>query len=292
MRTQRRSAIVVLGLSALLLAGTGQAHADVLFNNGQVNVVNTTINDLVQVFNNTTVIFNTGGNVFSPPLSPLNPVAVSVLDTSQVINNGGMIVGVGNNISDIGLAASGNAVVNVFGGSIVSGTGLRASGSAVVNVFGGSIRGGNPLGPAIGLTASDNAVVDIFGGTLVGQGFIGGTSLSASGNAVVNVFGGSIGQGVFGGNEIDVTGAAQVTFYGSGFNLPFGPVLPRSGTLTGTLQNGNSIAINFNQFQNGQIFLAPPAVPEPSSLALFALGSLALAGWRRWRKRTPGSEAP
>jgi hypothetical protein len=30
--------------------------------------------------------------------------------------------------------------------------------------------------------------------------------------------------------------------------------------------------------------LPPPAVPEPSSLALLALGTAAVAGWRRWRK--------
>jgi hypothetical protein len=29
----------------------------------------------------------------------------------------------------------------------------------------------------------------------------------------------------------------------------------------------------------------PPAVPEPSTLALFALGTAALGGWHRWRKR-------
>lgn len=31
---------------------------------------------------------------------------------------------------------------------------------------------------------------------------------------------------------------------------------------------------------------ASTAVPEPSSLALLAFGGAALAGWRRWRKRT------
>ncbi len=33
-------------------------------------------------------------------------------------------------------------------------------------------------------------------------------------------------------------------------------------------------------------FQVPP-VPEPSSLALLTLGGVALAGWRRWKKRSP-----
>jgi hypothetical protein len=36
--------------------------------------------------------------------------------------------------------------------------------------------------------------------------------------------------------------------------------------------------------------LPPPAVPEPSSLALFGLGTAALAGWRKWRGRKGRSE--
>jgi hypothetical protein len=43
----------------------------------------------------------------------------------------------------------------------------------------------------------------------------------------------------------------------------------------------------FFQIDNLQIGAAPaPApVPEPSSLALLSLGGIALAGWRRWKKR-------
>ena len=36
----------------------------------------------------------------------------------------------------------------------------------------------------------------------------------------------------------------------------------------------------------GDVSVSPATIPEPSSLALLALGGGALAGWRRWRKRT------
>ena len=39
------------------------------------------------------------------------------------------------------------------------------------------------------------------------------------------------------------------------------------------------------QLQGTFVAAPPPTVPEPSSLALLSLGGLALAGWRRWKKR-------
>jgi hypothetical protein len=48
----------------------------------------------------------------------------------------------------------------------------------------------------------------------------------------------------------------------------------------------NGVNISFVNFGFSSPSLPPPtAVPEPSTLALLALGGGALAGWRRWKKR-------
>jgi hypothetical protein len=49
---------------------------------------------------------------------------------------------------------------------------------------------------------------------------------------------------------------------------------------------GAQVSFVNNGFSSAVAPPPPPAVPEPSTFALLALGGGALAGWRRWRKRT------
>ena len=68
-----------------------------------------------------------------------------------------------------------------------------------------------------------------------------------------------------------------ITVVGSGFNFPFGDVVPASGTLTGTLLDGTPIAVPFGRASTATITL----VPEPSPALLLAVGLLALGAARR-----------
>jgi hypothetical protein len=64
--------------------------------------------------------------------------------------------------------------------------------------------------------------------------------------------------------------------------LGVGSSTPIESFSIGVPPSGGSIG--FYVFDDVTFEAAPP-VPEPSSLALLALGGVALAGWRRWRKR-------
>jgi hypothetical protein len=108
-----------LALAAGLLLAA--APADIVFGDGATHVVTTPQNDFVMVQNNTTVIFNTGGNV-TPPTMAGERNGVSVNDTSTVTNNAGVITvttssGTNPTLAN-GVFATQNSVFTMTGGAI------------------------------------------------------------------------------------------------------------------------------------------------------------------------------
>ena len=147
--------------------------------------------------------------------------------------------------------------------------------NAIVTIDGGTIRqdiwamtrdgGSNLLTVSDGLIGTgidslyDSQVV-INGGVILSGG------LSSFGNSQIAVFGGSI-NGVFSAED-----DSTITIYGTNFNYGYGAITISSGTLTGTLANGNTINNNFNIYDNASIF----RVPEPGTMLLVCLGGFLL----------------
>ena len=287
-----RACSLLLAFIFLLLSSAPAAFADFIFNNGTTNTVTSPINDRVQILNNTVVIFNAGGNVTAfaslGGFLTASLAAVSVFDTSHVIDNAANLTGTmstgGCNVNTAsGLSAANTSVVSIVGGSlrgdISSGggfgctasntaSGLSARGSSMVSVSGGTFTGNISSGGFIdnfasGLSAWDDARVSVSGGTFTGLVSSGGggplraQGLSAAGNSQVSVSGGSFtASGASSNFGLLVLDNAQVTLFGNGFNFPLGPISALTGTITGTLQSGESINVSFSQSHSGQIILS------------------------------------
>ena len=193
---------------------------------------------------------------------------VTCVGDSQVSVSGGEIRGY--------LHAYDNSQVSVSGGSI--GRSLSAHGNSQVDVSGGSIDGG--------LAAYGDSQVSISGGSIK-HGSSPTWALVAWHNSRVTVSGGSIDGIVRAGKEGETT-TSVIIFEGGDFAINGTPVGWGEygtggrdfvhGALTGTLANGDSLDSEFYIYGDSRIVL----VPEPATLSLLTLGSLALL---RWRKR-------
>ena len=96
-------------------------------------------------------------------------------------------------------------------------------------------------------------------------------------SGTVNIYGGNISAGttenVGGFNTLGIWAhgsGTTITIAGSGFNFPYGPIGPTSGTLVGTLLDGSPINLTFSRPDAGKIIL----VPEPSGAMLGAMSFL------------------
>ena len=234
--------------------------------------------------------------------------------TGGIVNmSGGAVFGgnaSGGNAHAFGIFCENGGIANISGGIVSGGdAGGNASGNAhtygigvfggMVNMSGGVVLGGNALSSSFNAHAygilNNGGTVNISGGTVS----VGSYYESANGNVygifnnggTVNISGGMMTYGGASNNTHTYgiyNNGGVVNIYGRDFNYPDGPISVVSGTLTGTLANGDPITWTFYQ-NSGKVVLNSPhggAVPEPSSLVMFAgLGAMGLIGASRRRKR-------
>ncbi len=128
----------------------------------------------------------------------------------------------------------------------------------------------------LGVSSYEDSIINMSGG--IGFMYI------ANENSVINISGGltyfvesydNSRVNISGGSEILLLWTADnstVTIFGTHFNYGLGPIPNDSGRLTGMLQNGDPLDVDFVRFDNASIVL----VPEPATLLLLGLGGLML----------------
>jgi hypothetical protein len=236
-----------------------------------------------------TLTFSSGNHTFSSVLSSSDVPPVIAQGTTQLTVTGTVIANSGND--EPALLARDSAAVTVIGGRLsaqsagVDGVkpraGIRLLGNSRLIFHSGQIdESGSGINvDRAAILAEDNSQVQMFGGLAqaMGSGFDDDRSgILARGNSRVTVFGGSIvalGASEGAHHELRALDNATITVYGSGFNLPLGPISATSGRLTGNLLNGSPIDWSFSRGPGANIIL----VPEPSAEILILLGAATVA---------------
>jgi len=255
----QKHTIIILFIAAGLL--NNSASAIVEFNDGNQHTIDYAIDDGVfvdwQTPNAGTEVELVSGGAISMDLVAYYSSHVFVSggevhslgasDTSEVIVSGGLI--------NSNLYAWDTSQVTFSGGSI--GNNLKAEDNSLVTFSGGIIDDD--------IVVLDNSTVTVSGGTIGDDIFAGFyyamhgehtslISVKGSGFAINNM---SVGYGDFASN------------YASSGTDPYGN-LCLTGTLTGTLANGDALNNAFYIFDNADITFA---IPEPTTLLLLGLGA-------------------
>jgi len=210
--------------------------------------------------------------VINNGLAPPNPANVIDADNSfpdtVYVQNVGCDVTVAYPCEAPGSPTS---VELVDGGSV--GGGLSAFESSTVTISGGSVGF---------FGANDSSTVTMRGGSVAG-------AVTPSGHSSVVITGGSVG-GIIAPDE-----SSTVTIVGTGFAVDgvpvdFGPILAKSGTLTGTLESGEPIDTVFCHAYCGGPISATTGlitlVPEPEAAPLFSAAALSLAALRTAKRQS------
>ncbi len=232
------------------------------YDNGQHNILDSFTGEEVRIFDSnegspTILELVPGGNVYWN---------VNVHGKSEFLLNGGTLqsdlVQYDNSIATLydgviqrGLTITNYSNLTILGGSITLDVNLDNSarvlmengsllnfnvrGNSHFQITGGSIRG---------------AVSVINDGRFVIQGGSVADTLYAKDTSTAEVSGGWLDNGV------NVRHDAEITVVGRDFNYPLGYVVDSSGTITGTLADGNPASIPFVREGNGSILLKDPNI--------------------------------
>jgi hypothetical protein len=275
--------VIVLGLAglALFLSGAGQAHAEPIIFGSAFNGPN----GPASLY---TINPSTGAATL---VGPIGFNRVGALDFNPV---NGLLYGVGADRSGnaalltINTATGAGTEVGALGIGVSQDIAFRPSDGKLFSYNGGSIFTINTTTGAATFLLNDpagfplgNALAFSHDGTLF-------TADQVDLRIVDQTSGGTITHLVDLNYPVSGSRANGMKFDFSTDTL-FASVIGNSGNFLATIDTGSGDVTEIGPTVGGldAIAIQPAAaiVPEPSSLALFALGGLALAGWRGWKGR-------
>jgi hypothetical protein len=299
------------------------ARSATIYADGLTHLVNSSSGDIV-VSNATTLNVAAGAGILGLTATSQNPATPGITASANSTINvtGGAITGGsgGNNNGATGLSSVGSTV-NISGGTLTGGstnvgnspgqgllfqsvnTSLTISGGTFQGGDGGSGNGAYVLltGPTASATISGGHFI---AGSLPSSIFAGALRLFESNDTSVTISGGQFSGGYLpGAISVSLINNSTLTFEGTGFSLtritdPIDPFLLEY-QLTGTYLTGGQLSASLiltapnEQYKVSQTptsltltGIDPlPAVPEPASFVLYALGLLGVAGLARGHQR-------